>query len=106
MEDTSAASWPRDEQRVRWSKGDDARVKDKAELWAKRQCAPLMEPFAKCAKDKVVTIYKCSDLRDAYVNCLKDHVSETYMKMHKRESVTKRLAELQQAQALEKSTKR
>eukprot|EP00467_Chlorarachnion_reptans_P004068 CAMPEP_0114517302 /NCGR_PEP_ID=MMETSP0109-20121206/17816_1 /TAXON_ID=29199 /ORGANISM="Chlorarachnion reptans, Strain CCCM449" /LENGTH=110 /DNA_ID=CAMNT_0001697803 /DNA_START=9 /DNA_END=341 /DNA_ORIENTATION=- len=101
---SSAGPWTRDEQRVRWSLGDDARTRDKADLWSKKQCVDLVKQLATCMSGKTVTLgWECQKERNLYTSCLKNYTSDTYLEMHKRESIAKRLVQMQQAKELEKS---
>mmetsp|Transcript_12661 Transcript_12661/g.23953 ORF Transcript_12661/g.23953 Transcript_12661/m.23953 type:complete len:135 (+) Transcript_12661:31-435(+) len=102
----SAKEWSKDEQKCRWSLGDDARIKDKADLWSKGQCKNLLAVYGKCAKDRVVSVaWACGKERDAYVQCLKKFSSEPYLSMLKTESINLRIAQMRQAKELEKAAK-
>ncbi|GAB5372385.1 hypothetical protein AAMO2058_001660600 [Amorphochlora amoebiformis] len=99
--------WSRDEQRVRWSVGDDARVRDKTELWAKTQCKSVLDLLGECTKGKTLSVaWSCTEQRNAYTTCLKNYTSQRFLEIQKRESISKRLASMQQAEALEKKIRK
>mmetsp|Transcript_10451 Transcript_10451/g.16757 ORF Transcript_10451/g.16757 Transcript_10451/m.16757 type:complete len:123 (+) Transcript_10451:1168-1536(+) len=107
MSSSSSASkdkWPRDEQLVRWSVGDEARIRDKIDLWSKLQCKDEMKALAACMSDKTISVaWSCGEQRTVYTQCLKSYTSDKYLDMHKRESISKRLSQMKQAKELRKT---